>query len=100
VRTMIVSKHALGFGLVVNAVRPFADIDLLNQRQRGRSRTSETCLASLLVKPCLKGEAIAAPVTPGVSRDRAHELPLSAVQDFDLGRVRNIEARAALSIAT
>ena len=86
-RTVIIGEHALGTWVVINAVRPLANVDFLDELQ-GRWIKHRN-----LVFPAITGESVPEigcnrdPMDAWRIGDSTHELAAVRIQDVDLGRM-------------
>src|SRR6266851_3665222 len=91
VRAVVVGEHAFRFGIVVDAVRPLADVDLLDKCQGRRVEHRDLVLAAIAGEAVFESRGDRGPMDAGSICDRADEFATVRVQNFDLSRMRNVE---------
>src|SRR4026209_1475378 len=88
---MIVSEDALGAGIVVDAVRSFTHVDLVDELQRRRIEHRDFILAAVAGEPMLELRSERHAVNSRRIRDRSDELTGVGVDHVHLRAVRKVE---------
>src|SRR5262245_7856178 len=90
-RTVIIGEYALRAVIVVDAIRAFAHVDLLNQLERRRVKHRHFALATIAGEAMLGRRGDAA-MNTGRIGDRANNFAAVGIDNFDLIGMRDIEA--------
>src|SRR3989442_6586625 len=83
-RTVIIREYALGSGIVVDAVRASAHIDLFNELQRSRVKHRDFVLAAIAGEAVLESGSDRGAMNARRVGDRTDNLTSVDVDDFDL----------------
>src|SRR6266508_5466957 len=91
VRTVVIGEHSLRSRIVVDAVGPLADFDLLDDLQRRGVEHRDLILPAIAGEAALEVRCDRDTVDSRRVRDCAHDLSVISIQDVYLGPVRNVE---------
>src|SRR5262249_25478878 len=96
---MIVGENALGAGIVVDAIRSLADIDLIDQLERVRIEHRDFVLAPIAGESVFEFRSNGRPVNSRRIADCADHFSAVRIYDVDLSAVRDIKpARGAVDV--
>jgi hypothetical protein len=91
VRTVVIGENALGGGIVVDAIRPLADIDFLDELQGRGIEHGNFVLAPVAGEAVLEFRCNGGAVYARRIRNGAHHLAGVDIQDFYLVGVRDVQ---------